>query len=127
MTLYEVDPLAFSDLLESHPSVALDVLRSVVARFRREPTSLPSLSRDARRLGAVLVGELDRSGVPWGLVSVAQVQPGALAVASGFEPDRLVSALHELERAGLVRADPNRVAVEDRRNLERVCRASSSS
>lgn len=122
VTLHEVDPLTFADLLESEPSVALDVLRSVVARFRAEPTSLPSLSRDARALGTALVDLLDHSGVPWGLVSVAQVTPHALAAGSGFELDRMASALDELERGGLVHSEPTRVAVEDRHTLERICR-----
>ena len=77
--LHEIDPLKFSDMLESSPTVALDVLRSVVARFRREPAASSALSPDALRVGRVLVDHLARGGAPWGLLDVALTGPAELA------------------------------------------------
>jgi CRP/FNR family transcriptional regulator, cyclic AMP receptor protein len=117
-----VDQLTMSDLLEREPSVALDVLRSVVDRFRTRSITPVSLSKDARGLGRVIVEFLDHTGIRWGLVMVADVAASELAVEANYEPQRFSSALDELQRAGLVTTDASRVAVADRSALERICR-----
>ena len=117
-----VEQLAMSDLLEQERGVALDVLRSVVDRFRARTNNPVTLSKDARGLGRVIVAYLDHSGIRWGLVMVAEVSAGALAVEANYEPQRFSSALDELQRSGLVTTDASRVAVADRAALERICR-----
>ena len=119
--LHEIDPLKFSDMLESSPTVALDVLRSVVARFRREPAASSALSPDALRVGRVLVDHLARGGAPWGLLDVALTGPAELATETGFDADRVAAALGELDRACLVCVEAGRIAVEDRETLQRLC------
>jgi CRP/FNR family transcriptional regulator, cyclic AMP receptor protein len=117
-----VDQLTMSDLLENEPSVALDVLRSVVDRFRSRSTFPVNLSKDARGLGRVIVEYLNQSGIRWGLVTVADVAAAELAVEANYEPQRFSSALDELLRSGLVTTDATRVAVADRSSLARLCR-----
>ena len=133
--LHEIDPLKFSDMLESSPTVALDVLRSVVARFRREPAASSALSPDALRVGRVLVDHLARGGAPWGVLDRWRPAPAELmasldedaralpelAAETGFDADRVAAALGELDRACLVCVEAGRIAVEDRETLQRLC------